>query len=328
MTTPEVTVRTTWQRRRPGWAAIARKEFADHILSVRFGALLVLLGLVAVGSVYTAADALRDIAPSTSGVEGMFLRLFTVRGDPIPFSFLTFLGFLAPILGIAFGFDAVNGERAQGTLPRLVSQPIHRDDVINGKFAAGLAVVGLIMIVVTLLVAGLGIVLLGVVPTIAEATRLVVWLAAAIVYVGVWLAFATLCSVWMRRAATSAMVAIGVWLILALFGALFAQIAADVVSPVDSADPQTVIDNARTELTLSRFSPVVLYEEAATALLNPEVRSLGLVTLAQLDRAIVSDLTLPQSLLLVWPQVVGLIAATIVIFAVAYIAFMRQEVRA
>ena len=76
---------------------------------------------------------------------------------------------------------------------------------------------------------------------------------------------------------------------------------------------------------------IVLYEEAATALLNPEVRSLGLVMLAQLDRAIVSDLSLSQSLLLVWPQLVGLVAATVVIFAfasIAYIAFMRQEVRA
>ena len=40
---------------------------------------------------------------------------------------------------IAFGFDDISGERSEGTLPRLVSQPIYRDDVINGKFAAGLA---------------------------------------------------------------------------------------------------------------------------------------------------------------------------------------------
>lgn len=94
MTAHQATVAASWPRRRPGWAVIARKEFADHILSIRFVALLILLGLVAVGSVYTAADALRDIAPETSGIERMFLRLFTVRADPIPFSFLTFLGFL------------------------------------------------------------------------------------------------------------------------------------------------------------------------------------------------------------------------------------------
>ena len=35
-----------------------------------------------------------------------------------------------------------------------------------------------------------------------------------------------------------------------------------------------------------------------------------------------------QSLLLVWPQVVVLIALTVACFAAAYALFMRQEVRA
>ena len=37
-----------------------------------------------------------------------------------------------------------------GTLPRLLSQPIHRDDVINGKFAAGLAVIAMVLVVMIL----------------------------------------------------------------------------------------------------------------------------------------------------------------------------------
>ena len=53
-----------------------------------------------------------------------------------------FVGLAAPLLGIAFAFDAVNGERSNGTLPRLISQPIYRDDIINGKFAGALAVIG------------------------------------------------------------------------------------------------------------------------------------------------------------------------------------------
>ncbi len=319
---------TGWVRTRPGWAVVARKELTDHLLSVRFVALLVLLGLVAVATVYAAGTALRGVAPATAGVEGMFLRLFTVQADPVPLSFLTFIGFLAPLLGIAFGFDAVNGERAQGTLPRLVAQPIHRDDVINGKFVAAITVVGLMLTVIALIVGGLGILLLGVVPTATEAARMVIWLVGSVVYVGVWLAFATLCSVWMRRAATSAMVAIGVWLIVAMFGTLLAQLAADVIAPVDPTVPGSALANARTELALARLSPMFLYEQISSALLNPEVRSLGLITLAQLDRLLVGELSLTQSLLLVWPQLVGLVAATVMIFAAAYISFMRQEVRA
>lgn len=37
-------------------------------------------------------------------------------------------------------------------------------------------------------------------------------------YIGVWLAFAILCSVVLRRAATAALAAISAWIVLTLFG--------------------------------------------------------------------------------------------------------------
>ena len=48
----------------------------------------------------------------------------------------------------------------------------------------------------------------------------------------------------------------------------------------------------------------------------------------QVDRAVPSILSFDQSLLVVWPQVVAIVALTAVCFALAYVAFMRQEVRA
>ncbi|HEX6947572.1 MAG TPA: ABC transporter permease subunit [Acidimicrobiia bacterium] len=318
----------TWVRKRPAWAVIARKEFSDHLLSVRFIALLAIMGMVALSTVYSAAQELRDVAPQTMGEPGLFLRLFTVASDTLRLSFLQFIGFLAPILGIAYGFDAVNGERSQGTLPRLVSQPIHRDDVINGKFVAGLGIVGLTVVIVAFLVAGVGIFLLGIVPGPGEIIRLVAWTLAAIAYIGVWLAFATLCSVMTRRAATSAMVSIGVWLLLAIFGGMIFEMIAGLISPVVPGNPFSEADNLRTQINLSRISPITLYQEASTALLSPGVRTVGLVTLEQLDRAVVSRLSFGQSMLLVWPQLVGMVAATVVVFAIAYVKFMRQEVRA
>jgi ABC-2 type transport system permease protein len=35
-----------------------------------------------------------------------------------------------------------------------------------------------------------------------------------------------------------------------------------------------------------------------------------------------------ESFLLIWPQLAGLVAGMIVIFAIAYVAFQRQEIRA
>jgi ABC-2 type transport system permease protein len=318
-----------WQRERPGWTAVARKEFTDHLLSARFLALLAILGLVAAGTVYGAAQALAGVAQDASeaGIS-TFLRLFTINADPVPFSFVTFLGFLTPILGIAYGFDAISGEISQGTLPRLVAQPIHRDDVINGKFVAGVAAIGTIMVTVTLIVAGLGIVMLGIVPSPTDLARLGMWLLATMAYVCVWLALAMLMSVLFRSAATPAVVSIGIWLVLTLFGGLLAHLAAGILSPVDPADPVSAVSNAQAELNLSRLSPVVLYDDASTALLVPEVRTLDIVTYQQVDRSIPSSLTAGQSVLLVWPQLVAMAAITVVLFAFGYISFMRREVRA
>ncbi|MEX1125267.1 MAG: ABC transporter permease subunit [Acidimicrobiia bacterium] len=318
-----------WQRRRPGWVEVARKEMTDHLLSGRFIALLFILGLVAVGTVYGAASGLRDSAQSaTEAGISVFLRLFTVNADPIPFSFMTFLGFLLPAVGIAYGFDSISGERSRGTLPRLVSQPIHRDDVINGKFVAGLAVIGVTLTVVVMIVSGIGILSLGVVPQVSDIFRLFTWLIASVVYVGVWLALAMLASVMFRNAATSAIVTIGIWLALTIFGGLLFTLVANVVSPIDAADQLTELSNARAELAVSRLSPVTLYNESSTALLVPEVRVLGFVTMDQIDRAIVSELSFTQSVLLVWPQLVAMLAITVSLFAIAYVKFMRQEVRA
>ncbi len=316
-------------RRRGRWQIVAAKEFADHLLSVRFLVLVVILGLAAAGAVYAAASAIRDVASDVAGQPSLFLKLFTVAPEERFPPFYVLVGFLGPLLGIAFGFDAVNGERAERTLPRLLSQPIHRDDVINGKFAAGLGAIGLILVAITLIVAAIGILQLGVMPTPEELLRLAVWLILASAYVGLWLAFALLCSVLLRRAATSALVAISVWLVLTLFAALVVGVIAAFVAPLPN-DPSLAqeLANLNAQQELARLSPGRLYEEATAAILDPSVRTVGLVLAVQVDRAVGSILPLDQSLLVVWPQFVALIALTAAAFALAYISFMRQEVRA
>jgi ABC-type transport system involved in multi-copper enzyme maturation permease subunit len=69
--------------------------------------------------------------------------------------------------------------------------------------------------------------------------------------------------------------------------------------------------------------------ETLLALLNPQVRSLGPVFLAQLEGALLgSPLPLGQSVLLTWPQLTGMLAGLLLLFAASYVLFQRQEVRA
>ena len=67
-------------------------------------------------------------------------------------------------------------------------------------------------------------------------------------------------------------------------------------------------------------------------MLSPETKAFGdfaNLVMAQ-TRGMIPGTPLPfdQSLLLIWPQITGLIAGMIVVFAIAYIVFQREEVRA
>lgn len=313
---------------RGGWRIIASKELADHLHSLRFLLLMLGLGLAAVASVVATSGGIRDVAPAASGSPAIFLKLFTIGSDNLP-PLVTWIAFLGPLLGIAFGFDAINNERSERTLPRLLSQPIWRDDVINGKFAGALTAIALMLLVIVVAIAGVGIVRLGVVPRPEDIVRLGVWYVVAVVYVGFWLALATLFSVVLRRAAASALAALSVWLIASAFSAVLVGVVADALAPLTAdATAEQQLANATLHQDLARLFPGQIFIESTQAILDPSVRATGIVLAAQADRAIPSTLSLGQSLLVVWPQVVVLVALTVACFALAYVAFMRQEVRA
>ena len=307
-----------------GWTVVAAKEFGDHLLSARFLVLVVVLGLAAAIPLYFAAAAIRDVASQVSDAQAIFIALFWLAPDvgsqfTLP-SVTGFLAYVAPLLGLAFAFDAINGERAEGTLPRLLSQPIHRDDVVNGKFVAGLAVIGLVLVTVVGAIAAFGIIRLGIVPKPNEILRIVLWLA-----------FGMLLSVAVRRAATSALIGFGAWLLFTFFGGLIVSLVGGIIAPLTGSADEVLRNNGIQE-GLSRLLPDTLYREASLTLLNPQVTSVSTPATvegyAQAQQRIPSLLSLDQSFILVWPQVVGLVAMMVACFALAYVLFMRQEVRA
>lgn len=318
-----------------GWRVVAQKEIADHVSSARFYVLLLVLGAAAIVPLYFASDAIRSVASQVEDTRNAFLVLFIYAPSDVPIPpVFGFVGIVAPLLGVAFAFDAINSERAEGTLPRLLSQPIYRDDVINGKFAAGLAVITITLIAVIGVISGFGIVRLGIVPSAEEVVRLLAWLALSVVWVSLWLAFGLLLSVVIRRAATAALIGFGVWLLVAIFGQLIVGLIAGLVAPVASA---ATLDEALSLTALSetilRFLPLTLYQEASRVLLNPSVTTVATPsTIGQLQQwqqqTATQLLTFDQSALLIWPHVVALVALTAACFAAAYILFMRQEVRA
>jgi ABC-2 type transport system permease protein len=311
-----------------GVGTVAVKEMADHLTSARMFVLELLIVLTALAALYSAIDSLRQ---TTAEDPFVLLRLFTVDRAPLP-SFVAILGFLIPLVAIGLGFDAINGEHNRRTLSRILAQPIYRDALLMGKFLAGLATLTICLTALWLLVLGLSLVFLGVPPGGEEVARSLVFLIVAVFYAGVWLSLAMLLSIVFRSPATAALVALGVWLFLTVLWPMLAPAIAQVIAP---PDPRYVLlglqtpDTAVWTLALSRLSPSHLFGEAMLAVLSPTTRALGPVFLDQLRGALMgSPLPLRESLLLAWPQTVGLIAGTIVLFVAGYVVFQRQEVRA
>ena len=197
-----------WQ----GLGVVTLKELSDHLASARMRVLEWLVVLVAMAAVYGAITQVRDV---TAQDPFLFLRLFTTAREPLP-SFVSFLGFLVPLMAIGLGFDAVNSEHSRRTLSRILSQPIYRDALLFGKFLAGLITLAISLIVLWLLVIGLGLLMLGVPPGGEEMARAFIFLGVTIVYAGVWLALAMLFSVVFRSPATAALVTLGLWLFLSV----------------------------------------------------------------------------------------------------------------
>lgn len=325
---PRAETREEAARLPAGLWAVFLKELGDHVTSWRF---IILTGLVAVAGLaatYVASLTIRGAVASSGTPDFVFLRLFTASDGRLP-PFTAFVGFLAPLFGLALGFDAICGEFNRRTLSRLLAQPIHRDAVIHGKFLAGVATVGAMLLALWLVVAGLGLSMIGVPPTGEEALRLLIFLAVTVVYVAFWLALAILFSIVFRQPATSALAGIAVWLFFAVFGSLLADLVADSLVPMPQDAPaEVVLRHEQVRQALGRLSPVTLYDEAVVTLLTPSVRTLGPVLLEQFVGAIQGNLPLGQSVLLIWPHLTGLVAATMICFALSYVLFMRREIRA
>lgn len=306
---------------------IVNKEISDHVRSWRFIILLAIIALTCLGSIYTALTNMGNVVkPDDPEGTFFFLKLFTITDGTVP-AFFVFISFLGPLLGISLGFDAINSEQNKGTLSRVLSQPIHRDYIINAKFLSALIVIAVMFFALGFLVMGIGLITLGIPPTAEEFIRLVFFIIICIVYVAFWLNLSVLFSVLFRQPATSALAGIAVWIFFSIFYGMIVDLITKGMAPGNMAPEWLIIRFTEFKLNLLRLMPNQLFSEATTTLLVPSVRSLGPLSVDQIYGAIPGPLPLGQSLLLIWPQVTGLIAATIICFVLSYIPFMKREIR-
>jgi ABC-2 type transport system permease protein len=262
----------------------------------------------------------------------VFLMLFTASG--IQLSLVQFVAFFGPLIGLILGFDTINRERNEGTLSKVISQPIYRDTFVNGKFLAGVVVIAIMLVSIVLVITGLGLLVIGVAPGVEEVLRILIYLVISILYIAFWLGVAILFSILFRSVATSALAALAVWIFFSFFLSMGASVVANAVTPGDSAlEQQAYLRRvANVEHAISLASPLELYTDATATIMDPMRRTTqtflqaGMMEKMSMAR-FSGPLPLSQSVLVVLPYIITLVAITVICFAISYTVFMRQEIR-
>ena len=315
-----------------GIKTIIKKELADHFSSYRFTIIFALVAMLSLITAYMVGLNIRDELAGIAKPQFIFLMLFTSSGAL--FSLVQFVAFFGPLVGLVLGFDTINRERSQGTLSKLLSQPIYRDVVINGKFLAGVVMISVMMVSIVMVITGLGLIVLGIIPGLEEIWRIMIYLVISIIYISFWLGVSILFSILFRSTATSALAALAVWIFFSFFISLGASVLANALDAEPAGDdPQVVMRRANIVKAFILTSPMELYREATATIIDPTRKSTprSMVTVGPLENLSMSrfagPLPLIQSFLIVAPYIITLIAITVVCFAISYIVFMRQEIR-
>lgn len=314
-----------------GVTVVYRKELADHLGSRRYLVLFALILLLSTMSAYQGVLYIRD-RPQAG-----FMAIFW--GAQFGFSFTYLMVFFGPIIGLALGFDAVNKERTSGSLSVLLSQPIYRDSVINGKFLAGLTALAILASSTVTIMSSLATTLLGFGPGAEDLLRIILIAGLTILYLAFWLGLGLLYSTVTKKTSTSILMSIATWLLCSIMISIIAALVANMVAPVpipsgpganmtrlfETPEYRELIQRRFTiQTNIQRISPAYLYNEAAQAILG---RMGGTFFIGPGGGSPFRSLDISQALTMTWPQITAIAVGLVACFAASYILFLRLEIR-
>lgn len=206
---------------------VGRKELEDSFSSRRFLAVIGLFVVLCLASVYMGVQSYQQQVDNFGGggIYGSAPELPSLIDVFTPlFSFN--MPLTAGILGLLLSYDYISREREEGTIELLLSYPLYRDEIINGKLASGVFTVALSLLAAFTISSGLAIYMTGLVPGMEAFSRLsMIWLGT-VVYITFFLGLGTLLSTVFSSRWRS--LATGIFLLLIFIGTPFITgIAAD-----------------------------------------------------------------------------------------------------
>ena len=350
-----------------GIFVVAKKEFLDHVMGKKFLVILAILMIISLLAMHLGVESynkrLESYKEQTAEIEehpevmppGWMEEKPTIL---LVFQMMVFLfGILGAILAIAIGFNLISGEKESGSLKSLLSHPVFRDTIINGKALGGMGALGFAMLVMTLLSIGI-LMMLGIMPTGDEFVRILVFMGFTLLFMFSFFAIALMCS----TIAKNSTHAITYTLVIFIVISFVMPIAGSIVGMQLAGDMPEYPGMARHEINESggegiseeeqeriqeefqewldkvievqeMFSigdPKSNFEKVSSAVLNPGLQS-STVSFGSSSTTWITgsraETSILEALGMVWKNLLVLLVFPVIMFAIAYIKFMRMDIR-
>jgi len=315
---------------------VAKKEFADQVTGWRFLVILALFLAIALAGTYSGVGSYereldryaqelatmddrfdepgRMTMPAKPPVEGVYSSMFLV------------LISYGSLLAIAVGFDLVSGEKESRSLKSLLSHPVYRDEIINGKALGGVALLVLVVGGVLLISTAL-LLVFSFVPSPDDLWMILTYagitLLLLVTFFSIALAFSTLC----RESGSALLLAVVVFILLSSvipYTTTHIGTALMMEKPDPAAYGGDVFSEGyQTEIT-AYYEQLNLIASFRN-LLSPGMAADNLIQ--EMRNSSSSGATFEDTLGKIWSSVAALAVYPIVFFAIAYTRFLRMDIR-
>lgn len=304
---------------------IALKEVYVQLRTKRFYIILAIFVLLSLAMVLV----MRNLLLSIPEIEELYRGASPFR-VMLTSSFSNVLRLLLPFLGGAMGYDIINRELQEGTIRTLLSKPVYRDEVVNGKFlgSALTLFIGVTMFYVLTIALSL---LLGVPVGVDDASVFLATMPFSLLYTLIFLAIGMLVSALVRKPTNALILVIVLIIFLQMVYPIVTSLVAlaiyqdELMAYAENPENTEILeDYSKTIIKLNYIVPSIHYETVVGALL--EVR-MDYMSLNFMEEGIFEERSIAESLSLVWQNIVVMVVTLLLPFAVTYVRFMRMDLR-
>lgn len=313
---------------------VAKKEFADQITGWRFLVLLALFLAIALVGTYsgvvsyereldrysqqlaTMDDRLdepgRMMMPAKPPVEGIYSSMF-----------LTLVSY-GGLLALALGFDRVSREKESRSLKSLLSHPVYRDEIINGKALGGVAllalVIGSVLVISTALL-----LVFSIVPSPDNLWMILTYAGVTLLFLVTFFSIALALSTLCRESGSALLLAVVVFVLLS-FVIPYTTTHIGMALMMEEPDPAAYSGDISSEEYQAAITAYYGQFDLIQRIANLTSPQMAINALIQ-GISNSSGATLEDTLGKIWSSVAALTIYPVVFFAIAYTRFLRMDIR-